>query len=96
MHDACFLKVSTRDSSSDPSFAVDVGTIQVKNCSCEKDFGERGKVRRELTEDVQASAFLVVSQRVLPDEAVRAGFQVSASVIISGGVVLNWQPGGLY
>lgn len=67
-----------------------------KELQCKKDFGERGKVRRELTEDVQASAFFVVSQCVLPDEAVRAGFQVSASVVISGGVVLNWQPGGLY
>lgn len=54
------------------------------------------KNRCELTEDVQASALLVISHCVLPDEAVRAGFQVMASVVVSGGVVLNWQPGGLY
>lgn len=96
MHDACFLKVSKWDSSSVPSFAVDVGKIQVKNCGAKRILVNVVKLRRELTEDVEASAFLVVSQCVLPDEAVRAGFQVSASVVISGGVVLNWQPGGLY
>lgn len=89
-------KCSNWGSSSDPFFAVDVGKIQLKNCSV-KGFWKKWKEnRRELTEDVQASAFLIISHCVHPDETVRAGFQVTASVVVSGGVVLNWQPGGLY
>lgn len=52
--------------------------------------------RSGLREDVHAFACLVISHCVHPNEAAGAGFQVLAGVVVSGGVELNWQPGGLY